>query len=160
MTNQQLENLERNKSTLERGLATLVSQVEMLEFNLGIIATTIGSRHTPGTLPSLPEVNPKGKCHAVQLRSGTTYQPPEAGDLGRGRREAEKPPGNASAEAVRRSAAPQHGDPPPIPQQIEEGLGLATGGSPASATPHRGGPPAGQQTDPHRAVLSSHILNG
>ncbi|XP_047938059.1 MADS-box transcription factor 56-like [Salvia hispanica] len=81
VTNQRLKNLERNTSTLERGLATLVTQVEMLEFNLGILATIIGSRNTPGTLPSLPEVNPKGKCHAVQLRSGTTYQPPEAGDL-------------------------------------------------------------------------------
>ena len=105
VTNQRLENLERNTSTLERGLATLVAQVEMLEINLGIIATTIGNRNTPGTLPSLPEVNPRGRCHAVQLRSGTTYQPPEAGDLGMRRREAEKPPGDASDEAVRRSAA-------------------------------------------------------
>ena len=143
VTNQRLENLERNTTTLERGLATLVAQVEMLEINLGIIATTIGSRHTPGTLPSLPEINPRGGCHAIQLRSGTTYQPPEAGDLGMRRREAEKPPGNESDEAVRRSAAPQHGGPPSIPQQVEENLGLATGGSPATATPHRGGPPAG-----------------
>ena len=42
VTNQMLENLERNTSTLERGLATLVTQVGMLEFNLGILTTTIG----------------------------------------------------------------------------------------------------------------------
>ena len=98
--------MERNTSILERGLANLVTQVGMLEFNIGILAIAIGSKHTAGTLPSLLEINPKGKCHAVQLRSGTTYQPPEAGDLGRGRREAEKSPSNKSVEGVRRPAAP------------------------------------------------------
>ena len=65
VTNQRLENLERNTSIMERGLANLVTQVGMLEFNIGILAIAIGSKHTAGTLPSLLEINPKGKCHAV-----------------------------------------------------------------------------------------------
>ena len=126
-------------------MANLATQVGMLEFNLGILATTIGNRHTPGSLPSLPEINPKGKCHAVQLRSGTTYQPPEAGDLGRRGREIEKPPGTLSVDDVRRPAAFQHGDPPRTHQQDEEDSGIGVAEDPAVATPHRGGPPADKQ---------------
>ncbi|KAG6397636.1 hypothetical protein SASPL_143806 [Salvia splendens] len=74
----------------EQGLASLAVQVGDLEDNMGVLATAIGSKHTPGTLPSLPKVNPKGKCHVVQLRSGTTYQPPQAADLGKGMREKEQ----------------------------------------------------------------------
>ena len=80
VTNRRLEIVERNTGILERGLGNLVTQVGMLEFNIRILVTTIGSKHTSGTRPSLPEINPKGKCHVVQLRSGTTYQPPKAGD--------------------------------------------------------------------------------
>ncbi|KAG6414482.1 hypothetical protein SASPL_127284 [Salvia splendens] len=75
VTNQRLLNLERNTGLLEQRLASLAAQVGELEFNMGVLATAIGSKHTPGMLPSLPEINPKGNCHAVQLRSGTTYQP-------------------------------------------------------------------------------------
>ncbi|KAG6391193.1 hypothetical protein SASPL_148946 [Salvia splendens] len=89
VTNQRLLNLERNTGLLEQGLASLTAQVRELEFNMGVLATTIGSKHTPGMLPSLPKINIKGNCHAVQLRSGTTYQPPQATDLGRGRKEKE-----------------------------------------------------------------------
>ncbi|XP_047949464.1 uncharacterized protein LOC125195346 [Salvia hispanica] len=94
VTYQQLLNLERNISLLEKGLATLTVQVGELELHMGALATAVGCRHTPGTLLSLPEINPKGKCHALQLRSGTTYQPPEASDLGRGRKKKEKGPTN------------------------------------------------------------------
>ena len=83
------------------------------------------------------------------------YQPPEAGDLGRGIREAEKSPSNTSAEDVQRPATPQHGDPPSTPQQVEIGSGTDTDEVPAAATPQRGGPPAErQQSDalPHSSV--------
>ncbi|KAG6400995.1 hypothetical protein SASPL_137840 [Salvia splendens] len=53
VTNQRLINLERNTSLLGQGLASLAAQVGELEYNMGILATTIGSKHTPGTLPSL-----------------------------------------------------------------------------------------------------------
>ncbi|KAG6394822.1 hypothetical protein SASPL_145412 [Salvia splendens] len=92
VTNQRLLNLERNTSLLKQGLTSLAAQVGELEFNMGVLATTIGSKHTSGTLPSLPEINPKENCHVVQLRSRTTYQPPHAADLGSGRKEKEQGP--------------------------------------------------------------------
>ncbi|KAG6424406.1 hypothetical protein SASPL_114824 [Salvia splendens] len=108
VTNQRLINLERNTSLLEQGLASLAAQVRELEFNMGVLATAIGSKHTPDTLHSLLEINPKGNCHAVQLCSGTTYQPPQAADLGRGRRESEHEPTNLTpaADQTQRPAAP------------------------------------------------------
>ncbi|KAG6387298.1 hypothetical protein SASPL_152485 [Salvia splendens] len=46
VTNQRLINLERNTSLLEHGLATLAAQVGELEFNMGVLATAIRSKHT------------------------------------------------------------------------------------------------------------------
>ncbi|KAG6421560.1 hypothetical protein SASPL_118117 [Salvia splendens] len=90
-----------------------VTNLGELEYNMGILATTIGSKHTLGTLPSLPGINPKGKCHAVQLRSVTTYQPPQAADLGRGRKEKEQEPtGDSPADDhLQRPATHAHSGP-------------------------------------------------
>ncbi|KAG6437082.1 hypothetical protein SASPL_101991 [Salvia splendens] len=114
MTNQRLINLERNTSLLEQGLASLAAQVRELEFNMGVLATAIWSKHNPGTLPSFLEINPNGKCHAVQLRSGTTYQPLQASDLGRGRKDREHEPTDLTpaTDQPQRPAAHFHSGPP------------------------------------------------
>ena len=101
VTTQRLLNLERNTSLLEQDLAILAVQVGEMELKMGALTIAIGSMHMPEMLPSLPEINPKGNCHDVQLRSGTTYQPLEASDLGRRRKEKENGPTN------RRPAADQ-----------------------------------------------------
>ncbi|KAG6418266.1 hypothetical protein SASPL_120467 [Salvia splendens] len=112
----------------------------------------IGSKHTPETLPSLPEINPKGNCHAVQLRSGTTYQPPQAADLGKGRKEKEKEPTDftPAADQSQRPAAPLRSVPPEIPQPAEPDSYTDAEMAPAAAAPLRSGPlPENQPPDPH-----------
>ncbi|KAG6401079.1 hypothetical protein SASPL_137924 [Salvia splendens] len=112
----------------------------------GGLATTIGSKHTPGTLPSLPEINPKGKCHAVQLRSGTTYQPPQAADLGKGRKEKEHEPTGDSLAAyhLQRTATHAHNGPPETSQPAESDSDTDAEPSPAAAAPLRSGLPPKQ----------------
>ena len=85
-TNQRLNNLERNKDLLERGLENLVYTSRNVGIQYRDPNYSHREQHTLGMLSSLPEINLKGKCHAMQLRSGTTYKPLEAGDLGRGRK--------------------------------------------------------------------------
>ncbi|XP_042065451.1 uncharacterized protein LOC121808961 [Salvia splendens] len=115
---------------------------------MGVMATTIGSKHTPGTLPSLPAINPQGKCHAVQLRSGTTYQPPQAADLGRGRKEREQEPtGDSPAtDQIQRPAAHFHNGPPEASQPPEPGSDIDAEPSPAAAAPLRSCPLPEQQS--------------
>ncbi|KAG6421523.1 hypothetical protein SASPL_118079 [Salvia splendens] len=132
----------------EQGLANLAALVGELEYNMGVMATTIGSKHTPGTLPSLPAINPQGKCHAVQLRSGTTYQPPQAADLGRGRKEREQEPtGDSPAtDQIQRPAAHFHNGPPEASQPPEPGSDIDAEPSPAAAAPLRSCPLPEQQS--------------
>ncbi|XP_042059639.1 uncharacterized protein LOC121804170 [Salvia splendens] len=107
--------------------------------------------HTLGTLPSLPEINPKGNCHAVQLRGGTTYQPPQAADLGRERKEKEQEPTDftpAADQSQRPAASPRSG-PPETPQLAEPDSDIDAEPSPAAATPLRSGLlPESQLPDP------------
>ncbi|KAG6436791.1 hypothetical protein SASPL_101693 [Salvia splendens] len=113
--------------------------------------TCAGSKHTPGTLPSLPEINQKGNCHAVQLRSGTTYQPPQESDLGRGRKEREKEPTDPTpgTDQTQLPAADVHNGPPGAPQPAEPDSDTDVEPSPAAAAPLRSGPlPESQSPDP------------
>ncbi|KAG6430444.1 hypothetical protein SASPL_108511 [Salvia splendens] len=143
VTNQRLLNLERNTGLLEQELASLAAQVEELEFNMRVLATTIGSKHTPGTLPSLPEINPKGNCHAMQLRSMITYQPPQAADLGR--EEMEKNRGRPTSRQLLINPS----GPPKIPQPAKPDLDTDAELPPVAAAPLRSGPlPESQPPDP------------
>ncbi|KAG6436923.1 hypothetical protein SASPL_101829 [Salvia splendens] len=143
VTNLWLINLKRNISLLEQGLASLALQVGGLEFNMGVLATAIGSKNTPGTLPSLPEINPKGKCHVVQLCRGTTYQPPQAAYLGRGRKEREQESTDLTpaADQTQRAAAHFHSGPPEASQPAEPDSDTDAESSPAAAAPFRSSPP-------------------
>ncbi|KAL1536744.1 hypothetical protein AAHA92_29344 [Salvia divinorum] len=111
ITSRRLDNLERNTAVLEQTLSNLVSQVGDLEYHMGVMATAIGSKHTPGQFPSLPEINPKGNCHAVQLRSGTTYKPPNPLELGKARKEQGCSSSDSSATQPQRSAGELASDP-------------------------------------------------
>ncbi|KAG6431208.1 hypothetical protein SASPL_109285 [Salvia splendens] len=158
VTNQRLINLERNTSLLEQGLASLAAQVGELEFNMRVLATAIGSKHTPGTLPSLPEINPKGNCHALQLRSGTTYQPPQAADLGRGMREREHEPSDITpaADQTQRPAAPLRSGPPEASQPAEPESDTDAEPSPAATAPIRSAIEEQKIRRPVCQVLGSH----
>ncbi|KAL1556671.1 hypothetical protein AAHA92_12262 [Salvia divinorum] len=133
-TNLRLNNLEKNTTILEQTLSNLVVQVGDLEYNMGVMTTAIGSKHTPGQFPSLPEINPKENCHAIQLRSGTTYTPPNTSDLGQARKEKGSSSSASPAVQSHRSAGEHASDPlsrPPL---------VPAASTPAAAKPKDSGP--------------------
>ncbi|KAG6430778.1 hypothetical protein SASPL_108851 [Salvia splendens] len=102
--------------------------------------TCAGSKHTPGTLPSILEINPKRNCHVVQLHSGTTFQPPQAADLGRGRKEKEQESTDFTPAADQRPATPPRSGPPEIPQPAELDSDTDAELPPAAVAPLCSGP--------------------
>ncbi|KAG6427676.1 hypothetical protein SASPL_111922 [Salvia splendens] len=160
VTNQSLINLEGNTNLLEQGLASLAAQVGDSEYNMGVFATAIGSRNTPGMLPSLPEINLKRKCHAVQLCSGTIYQPPQVADLGRGRKEKEQEPTDFTPAAgqTQRPPTDSHSGPPDAPQPAEPDSDTDIEPSLVAVAPPRSGPPLEHQSPESEFPITATIL--
>ncbi|KAG6397704.1 hypothetical protein SASPL_143874 [Salvia splendens] len=81
-------------------------------------------------------------------RSGTTYQPPQATYLGRGRKERKQEPTELTpaADQTQRRATHFHIGPPEVPQPAELDSDTDAGPSPAAAAPLRSRPPPEQHS--------------
>ncbi|KAL8469693.1 hypothetical protein ACS0TY_032511 [Phlomoides rotata] len=85
-----MESIEENGKAMAKGVKEMSQQYTQLsqqvtqlsqqqrntDFQLGQLATTVGSMQNKGKFPSTTEPNPKEHCKAIELRSGTKYQGP------------------------------------------------------------------------------------
>ncbi|KAL8458349.1 hypothetical protein ACS0TY_036020 [Phlomoides rotata] len=62
---------------MEAQVTQMSQQQRETDFQLGQLATTVGSMQNKGKFPSTTEPNPKEHCKAIELRSGTKYQGPQ-----------------------------------------------------------------------------------
>ncbi|KAL8478154.1 hypothetical protein ACS0TY_030153 [Phlomoides rotata] len=62
---------------MEAQVTQMSQQQRATDFQLGQLATTVGSMQNKGKFPSTTEPNPKEHCKAIELRSGTKYQGPQ-----------------------------------------------------------------------------------
>ncbi|KAL8542192.1 hypothetical protein ACS0TY_003162 [Phlomoides rotata] len=62
---------------MEAQVTQMSQQQRATNFQLGQLATMVGSMQNKGKFPSTTEPNPKEHCKAIKLRSGTKYQRPQ-----------------------------------------------------------------------------------
>ncbi|KAL8470046.1 hypothetical protein ACS0TY_032785 [Phlomoides rotata] len=77
MVTQQYKGLETQFAQLSQQFTQMSQQQRTTDFQLGQLATTVGSMQNKGKFPSTTEPNPKEHCKAIELRSGTKYQGPQ-----------------------------------------------------------------------------------
>ncbi|XP_057811294.1 uncharacterized protein LOC131025517 [Salvia miltiorrhiza] len=68
---------EERMEKLESNAVAVGSQMKMFETQLGQLANAFTNLHQQGQFPSYTTVNPKERCKAINLRSGTTYEGPK-----------------------------------------------------------------------------------
>ncbi|KAL8519449.1 hypothetical protein ACS0TY_010398 [Phlomoides rotata] len=73
----QMKNMEAQVTQMGQQFTQMSQQQRATDFQLGQLATMVGSMQNKGKFPSTTEPNPKEHCKAIELRSGTKYQGPQ-----------------------------------------------------------------------------------
>ncbi|KAL8482824.1 hypothetical protein ACS0TY_025745 [Phlomoides rotata] len=58
-------------------ISMVKDHVKVIERQVSQLATIVGSQHKQGQLPLNTELNPNAQCHAIMVRSGTSYDEPK-----------------------------------------------------------------------------------
>ncbi|KAL8503159.1 hypothetical protein ACS0TY_022051 [Phlomoides rotata] len=73
----QYTQMSQQYTQMSQQVTQLSQQQRNTDFQLGQLATTVGSMQNKGKFPLTTEPNPKEHCKAIELRSGTKYQGPQ-----------------------------------------------------------------------------------